>query len=622
MIFGKYVNQYYRKYWYLFISLFLVVCIIDLAQLLIPIIIGNLVTVFTDPNLITITNGNYNKDIARVLTGFTHRFTIASNENLKFYETDFFLVIATVSLIGATMVIGRITWRMISAQTAANIERDLRKEMFSKVINREVSFYDKEKVGGLMSYFTNDIQTIKMCFQEGLVFLTDLVVLGSISILMMIQMSPWITLITAIPLMSFIFLGGAIGKKESKLYKISNDDFEKMSDFAEENLQGFSVIKAFDKENSKQRSFKKYTKDVQGSSISYLKFSSLIDFGENSLLAITFALLLLFCSFSIVTLGKFPIAGNVKQIGDISKFLGLYDSLVWPMIAGGMLIDYVSRGQGARRRIQNFMDQSNYDEVNKDDAITEFKGGIEIKDLSFKYPNTDEYVLKNISLKVEPGTLVGILGKTGSGKSTLVSLLTRIYQVEDNKIFFDGVDINQFSKKDLSKFTSIVLQESFLFTGTIKENIAFSIDNTSDINFDKVIESAKFADIDKDINDFKDKYETIVGEKGSTLSGGQKQRISIARSFYKDPKLLILDDSLSAVDADTEQNIIDNLHSRSNKITTIMISHRVSTIKKADLILVIDKGEIIDRGSHSHLLSNCPLYKEIYQLQQLEKGID
>lgn len=622
MIFGKYVNQYYRKYWYLFISLFLVVCIIDLAQLLIPIIIGNLVTVFTDPNLITITNGNYNKDIARVLTGFTHRFTIASNEYLKFYETDFFLVIATVSLIGATMVIGRITWRMISAQTAANIERDLRKEMFSKVINREVSFYDKEKVGGLMSYFTNDIQTIKMCFQEGLVFLTDLVVLGSISILMMIQMSPWITLITAIPLMSFIFLGGAIGKKESKLYKISNDDFEKMSDFAEENLQGFSVIKAFDKENSKQRSFKKYTKDVQGSSISYLKFSSLIDFGENSLLAITFALLLLFCSFSIVTLGKFPIAGNVKQIGDISKFLGLYDSLVWPMIAGGMLIDYVSRGQGARRRIQNFMDQSNYDEVNKDDAITEFKGGIEIKDVSFKYPNTDEYVLKNISLKVEPGTLVGILGKTGSGKSTLVSLLTRIYQVEDNKIFFDGVDINQFSKKDLSKFTSIVLQESFLFTGSIKENIAFSIDNTSDINFDKVIESAKFADIDKDINDFKDKYETLVGEKGSTLSGGQKQRISIARSFYKDPKLLILDDSLSAVDADTEQNIIDNLHSRSNKITTIMISHRVSTIKKADLILVIDKGEIIDRGSHSHLLSNCPLYKEIYQLQQLEKGID
>lgn len=622
MIFGKYVNKYYRKYFYLFIGIFLVDFIVDLVQLLIPMIIGNIVNVF-DPHVSFENPNQYNKNPLRVLTGFTNPFTVFANENLSFFETDLFVTLLFVLCIGFIIFAGRIGWRLLSAQLGANIENDLRKEMFHKVINRNVSFFDKEKVGGLMSYFTNDLATIKMCFTDGMIYLTDLLVLGVTSIILMMQMSVPITLIVSTPLLLFIIGGAFIGKGESLRYKISNDAFEKMSDYTEENLQGFSVIKAYDKEKERVFRFKKYTKTAADTSMKYLKYSSFIDLAVNSTLAITFALLYMLCSISVVSAFNVPlsISGSIKHVGDLTKFAGYYDSLIWPMMAGALLIDYISRGSGAHKRIKEMMDKDDILSITKSEDNTEFKGKVKFNNLSFSYQDSDNMVLKNISIDIPEKTFVGVLGKTGSGKTTLVSLLSKIYSPKRGMLFIDDKDVLDWNKKDLNKYVSIVLQESYLFTGTIKDNIAFNEEYNAPIDIDRVRECAKFADIDKDIEFFKDGYDTLVGEKGSTLSGGQKQRISIARAMYKKPKLIIFDDSLSAVDADTEKNIIDNLNSKENKVTTIMISHRVSTIKDADLILVMDKGEIIDYGKHKELINRCKLYKDIYNLQLLEKEI-
>lgn len=622
MIFGKCVNKYYKKYWYYFLIIFISDVFVDLIQLLIPMILGNSITAISKTY---VESDQYNTNPFRVFSGFTNKFTIAANENLPFYQTDFFTVIMFILIIGIGIFLGRISWRIFTAKLSSSIEYDIRKEMFDNVINKDVAFFDKEKVGGLMSYFTNDLATIKMCFNDGLIFFTDLTVLGTTSIILMVQLSPIITLITASPLILFIIFGALIGKGESKRYKISNDAFEHMSDFTEENLQGFTTIKSFNKENDRLSRFKKITKDVSTTSISYLKYSSSIDLIINTFLSITFALLFIFCSISILSLGKMPFSGSVKEIGDLSKFMGYYDSLVWPMMAGGMLIDYISRGNGAQKRIYKLINKDdsskniNHNDPTKKttDNSKKIIGDIKIQNLSFSYEGSKVQSLKNISMFIPYGSTIGILGKTGSGKSTLVSLISKIYSIQRNQIYLNNMDLVDIEKSQLNNSLSIVLQDSFLFSGTIKENIAF-YDESENIDENKVIECAKLADIDKDINSFENKYDTFVKEKGTSLSGGQKQRISIARALYKEPRILILDDSLSAVDADTEVNILNNLKNRKEKITTILITQRISTLKNCDCIYVIENGEIIDYGTNNHLLKNCEFYKNVSILQNLE----
>lgn len=618
MIFGKHINSYYRKYWYLFLAVLICDTIVDLVQLLIPMVIGNLVNVFS------LKDGEYSTEIdknpLRVFYGFSNKFTLVASENVAWYQTDMFVVIMAFMIIAILVFLGRMGWRIFSSQIGANIERDLRREMFVSIQRMSLAYYSEKKVGGLLSFFTNDLSTIKMCFTDGLIFTTDLVVLGTCSLVLMFRISWPIALFTCIPLLLFVVLGKVIGDMESKRYKISSDAFELMSDFAEENLQGFQVIKAFRKEKDRAFRFRKYVDDTGRTSVSYLKFSSLIDFSITTYISITYGVLYFLGGYAILKNGNTWLSGNMKTVGDLTKFAGYYECVIWPMIAAGMLIDYASRGKGARERIATILDSKpdiNDEAIKQGQAIS---GDVTFKNLSFRYPGSEIYALENLDFEIKPGTTVGIIGRTGSGKSTLVSLLPKLYNIDRGMLLFDGVDINEINKKDLRESIGFVQQESFLFSGTIKENVAFSENKIGTVDMEKVKECCAFADIDEDIRSFPDGYDTKVGEKGATLSGGQRQRVSIARALYKNPKILILDDSLSAVDADTEKNIVEHLKN-SKKTTTIIIGHRISAIENADLILVMDKGKIIGKGKHEELYKSCSLYHDLVELQRLEKEV-
>ena len=620
MIFGKYINRYYLKYWYLFLSVLISDAIVDIVQLCIPMVIGNLVSVFNakPEDLSPVINTNP----LRILTGFTNSFTTHATETLPFYQTDLFLTLMTMLLIGVIIFVGRMGWRFFSAQIGANIERDLREDMFKHIQKLSLSYYSDKKVGGLLSFFTNDLATIKQCFTDGLIFTTDLLVLGTCSFTLILMLSYQITLFTCIPLVLFIVLGGIVGSGESKRYKISSDTFEALSDYTEENLQGFSVIKTFLKEKDRVTNFKKYSSNVESTSIQYLRYSSLIDFSINTYLTITFGVLFFLCAYSVITFGDASIAGNIKDVGDCSKFAGYYDVLIWPMIAGGMLIDYSSRGSGARKRISTILSAQPDIIDDNNEEREQIKGKVEFRNLSFRYPDSSEDSLSDISFVAEAGMTIGIIGKTGSGKSTLVSLLPKLYNLQRGTLFIDDIDINDWRKADLREHIGYVLQEAFLFSGTIEENIAFSEKNLGQINKDKVSYAAKFADIENDILSFPDGYKTWVKEKGTSLSGGQRQRVSIARAIYKDPSILILDDSLSAVDADTEKNILAHFKSEKNRCTTFVIAHRISAIENSDLILVMNQGKIVGAGKHEDLIDNCPLYHDLVEMQKLEKEVN
>ena len=620
MIFGKYINRYYLKYWYLFLAVLITDALVDIVQLCIPMFIGNLVSIFNaKPEDLSTT---INTNPLRILTGFTNPFTTHATETLPFYQTELFLTLITMLLIGIIIFVGRMGWRFFSAQIGANIERDLREDMFRHIQKLSLSYYSDKKVGGLLSFFTNDLATIKQCFTDGLIFTTDLLVLGTCSFTLMFMLSYQITLFTCIPLVLFIVLGGVVGSGESKRYKISSDTFEELSDYTEENLQGFSVIKSFLKEKDRVTNFKKYSRNVENTSIQYLRYSSLIDFSITTYLTVTFGVLFFLCAYSVITFGDASIAGNIKDVGDCSKFAGYYDVLIWPMIAGGMLIDYSSRGSGARKRISTILSAQPdiVDDNNKE--RNQLKGKVEFRNLSFRYPDSSENSLSDISFTAEPGMTIGIIGKTGSGKSTLVSLLPKLYNLPRGTLFIDDVDINDWRKADLREHIGYVLQEAFLFSGTIEENIAFSEKNLSQIDEDKVSYAARFADIENDILSFPDGYKTMVKEKGTSLSGGQRQRVSIARAIYKDPSILILDDSLSAVDADTEKNILAHFKSEKHRCTTFVIAHRISAIENSDLILVMNQGKIVGIGKHEDLLSDCPLYHDLVEMQKLEKEVN
>lgn len=617
MIFGKYINEYYKKYWYLFFGVFLSDIIVDMIQLTIPLIIGNIISAFT-----TTSTNTYSFSILRPFFGYDGGFIIHANENIPFYQTDFFLTIITILLIGIIIFIGRIGWRYFSAHIASNIERDLREKMFAHIQTMSLSYYNQKKVGGLLSFFTNDLETIKQSFTNGMIFLTDLIVLGTCSLILMSIMSWQMTIFTALPLVIFIIFGGMVGKAEAKKYKISSDAFEDLSDFTEENLQGFSVVKAFLKEKARINSFKKLSTKTESTSVEYLKFASIIELGVNIMLAITFTVLYVLASLSIID-NSLYFAGNITDVGKLTTYVGYYDSLIWPMIAGGLLIDMVSKGQGARKRIAEILDSKadiiDNENLKRDNLL----GEVEFRHLSFSYPDGKEIkALDDISFKVEKGMTVGIIGKTGSGKSTLVSLLPKLYNLDRGMLFIDGIDIMDWQKNDLREHIGYVLQEGFLFSGTIKDNIAFSEKEINTYDMDKIIAASKFANVHNDIDSFLDKYDTIVGEKGATLSGGQRQRVSIARAIYKNPRMLILDDSLSAVDADTEKEIIENISNKDSGLTTFIIAHRISAVEKADLILVLDNGKLVGKGKHKDLYNSCKLYHDLCELQKLEKEVN
>ena len=580
MLLGKYINKYYLIFsWALLLGIIALI-FVDLAQLKIPEI------------------------YSAIIDGLNGKGTPLTKESLLDYCMTLFIVIAI-------MVVGRVLWRVCFYGSAIQTSKLIRQKMFDHAKDLPQEYYSKNKVGGLMSLFTNDVNTIQECFGDGILYLFDAIGLGSLAIYKMFKLNSTLALLSIIPLILLIIIGAIVGGYMEKKWRNRQEVFSELSDFSQESFSGISVIKAFVKEFKELWAFKKLNKKNEDANIEYVKASTLLH------ILITLLVQSVMCL--ILGYGGYIIYADLDQsftIGKLIEFMSYFNSCIWPMMALSMLIDLTSRGKASLSRISEFLDYKNNILDKNIEYDGEIKGSIEFKNLTFKYPYSDVEVLKDVSFKINAGENIGIIGKTGVGKTTIVDLILRLYNVEDNSIYIDGVDINRIPIKTIRKYSAYVPQDNFLFSDTIESNIAFAYEN---IDSDSIIRAASLADVHENIINFEKGYQTILGERGVTISGGQKQRTSIARALIKDAPILILDDSVSAVDTKTEQVIISNLKETRKGKTTILIAHRISTIKSLDKILFIENGKVLGFDTHSNLYNSLESYRNLVELQKLEE---
>lgn len=579
MLFGKNVNEYYLKYWYYILIGIIALIFVDVYQLRIPDIIGNIVDEINE-----------------------QRITIQSIEES----------VKQMAIVVLVMFIGRFTWRVCIFGNGVRIQADMRAKLFKKSEVLSQVYYQENKVGSIMALYTNDLMTIRQVFGSGMIMLIDAIFLGVIAFVKMLKMNMMLTIISVIPLTFLAIASVFVGRYMKKKFLKRQEAYANLSDFAQESFSGLSVIKAFLKEAEELRRFSKINKENMDKNIDYVKTQMLLE-------RLLFGFLIGSVFVILYAIGGYIIYEGSNpdfKIGTLTKFIAYFDTLIWPMMAIASLINLSSQARASMDRIDEML---NYEVEIKDskDIIKDhqIEGQIEFNNLSFTYPKANRQVLNNISINIPKGTSIGLIGKTGCGKSTLVDLLLRIYNVEENKILLDGVDIMKLPIKQVREAISYVPQDNFLFSDTIANNIGFS---KKEINMDDVRSASLASDVDENIMDFNEQYETVLGERGVTVSGGQKQRISIARALMKNSQILILDDSVSAVDTKTEETIINNLKELRKDKTTILIAHRITTVKKLDRIIVMDDGNIVGYGTHEELEKTCPLYQNMVYLQRLE----
>ena len=507
------------------------------------------------------------------------------------------------------MVIGRFLWRACFFGTAIKVETDLRGKMFDRCKDLSQNYYHKNKVGNLMSLFTNDLETIHECLGMGILSFLDASVLGVWSLIKMFQMNKMLTLLSLIPMSLMLIIGTIVRKYMMKKWETRQEAFSRLSDYSQESYSGIAVIKAFVKEAKELLVFRWLNKKNEDANVDHTKASTLLN------VFVTLFVESVICV--ILGYGGYLVHENVFNAGEFIEFIGYFNLIIWPITAISQLIEMQSRGKASLNRIGRLLDtEIEIKDSESTEDVCEIKGDIEFKNLTFRYEGSEYDALKNVSFKINQGENVGIVGKTGSGKTTVVDLILRTYNVDNDTILIDGIDINKIPIKQLRQNCAYVPQDNFLFSDTIGNNIAFASD--SDDVF-TVEESARLADIHSNIVEFSRGYETVLGERGVTVSGGQKQRISIARALMKNAPILILDDSVSAVDTKTEKIILENLKSVRKNKTTILIAHRISTVENMDKIIFIDDGKISAIGTHSELYNSSKDYKTMVELQRLEE---
>lgn len=585
MVFGKHVNKYYLKYGYLLILGIIALIAVDYFQLEIPEIYG------------------------MVINGMDKGYVLIDGARVPF-DGAFLLdrICMPMLVVILIIVVGRFLWRVCFLGSGIKVEADIRDQMFHHCKNLSQQYYQVNKVGNLMSLFTNDLETIQECFGWGVLMLCDALFLGGLAIVKMWQMHGLLTLLSLIPMVCMLAISLIVGKFLTTKWDARQEAFSKLSDFSQENFSGIAVIKAFVKEVKELLAFKKLSKENEDINVEYTKYSTLLR------ISITLFIESVICV--ILGYGGYLVYAGTFNGGQLFEFMGYFSSVIWPVMAVSELIEMSSRGQASINRVSELLN-AKQDVIDREGVVDveEVKGEIEFKNLDFVYPDGEVEVLKDVSFKINPGENVGIVGKTGSGKTTIVDLLLRVYNVPDGTLFVDGHDVNDVSIGSLRKFMAYVPQDNFLFSDTIENNIAFASDDKS---FDRVVEYAKLSDIHDNVMEFKEGYQTILGERGVTVSGGQKQRISIARALMKDAPVLILDDSVSAVDTKTEKAILTNLAQTRKGKTTILIAHRISTIVGMDKIIYLEDGRVLDVGTHSELYARCEEYKTAVDLQKLE----
>lgn len=522
------------------------------------------------------------------------------------------LIEAIIYILGITLLIafGRFMWRIYVNGTSRHIEYDIRSKFFRHIQKLSSTFYDERKTGDLMALATNDLNAVRNSLGPGVIMFFDAIVLTMATIIIMLTINVKLTILSLLPLPFVALASQRFGKRIHKKFTKVQSCFSKLTDIVQENFSGIRIVKAFVQEEKEYEKFMEENNKNFEANMDFIRiwgvFSPLIEF----ISSLSFALL-------IIVGGTLVVLGDIS-LGDFVTFNMYLGNLVWPMMAIGWVINNLQRGLASLERIEEVLriKPDIYDE--EVDHVDDLKGDIVIKDLTFSYPNTKVPALKKVNLTIKEGQTLGIVGKTGSSKSTLISLLLRLYNVEDNKIFIGGRDINNISLHSLRQNIGFVSQDPFLFSTTLAENIALAHE---EVDMEKIERATIRADIYDNIMEFPLKFETIVGERGTTLSGGQKQRSSIARALIKDPDILILDDCLSAVDAKTEAKILKNLKEVVKNRTSIIVSHRISAVKDADNIIVLKDGEIVEEGTHEKLKSIDGLYKDIFEKQQIEEQI-
>lgn len=585
MLFGKYINKYYLKYGWLLLLGVAALFLVDYFQLKVP------------------------EFYRYVIDGINKGFVEINGENVPF-DLDFLFknVCNPMLIVIAVMVCGRFLWRTCFFNSAIWVETDLRKRMFDRCKNLSQEYYSRNKVGNLMSLFTNDIDTINECFGWGVLMLGDVVMLGGLSLAKMAKMDLKLTLLSLIPLGFMLAIGIIMSKYMMKKWEERQEAYSALSDFSQEGFSGIAVIKAFVKEFKELAAFKRLNKNNENANVTYVKYSMLLN--------IFVTLFVESVTCVILAYGGYLVYNKTFTAGELIEFIGYFNSTIWPIMAISELIEMTSRGRGSLKRISELLDTEPtvVDGANVAE-LENMRGDIEFKGLTFNYPGVENSVLKDVSFKINAGESVGIIGKTGCGKTTIVDLILRVYDVPRGTLFIDGHDVLDLSIKSVRENIAYVPQDNFLFSDTIANNIAFAGESSP-----KSIENAaKLADVHDNISEFAEGYQTVLGERGVTVSGGQKQRISIARAINKNAPALILDDSVSAVDSKTESAILANLAKNREGRTTILIAHRISTVEGFDKIIFMDDGKIIDVGSHEELLSRCADYKKAVELQKIEK---
>ena len=586
MIFGKHINRYYLKYAHWLIVGLLSLILVDFLQLEIP------------------------KLYRTVINGMNMGYVMIDGVRTAF-DMDFVLdqVCMPMVKIILAMVFGRFMWRICFFGSAVRLEEDLRNRMFDHAKNLSREYYQVNKVGNLMSLFTNDLDTVQECFGWGVMMMCDALLMGALAVSNMWQMDHMLTVLSLIPMGFLLASATIVGKRMMEKWDIRQEAFSRMSDFAQESFSGIAVTKAFVKEAKELWAFKKLNVENEDANIDHTKIS------------VTFRVMVMLFVESVVCVilgyGGYLVYKGRFNAGQLVEFIAYFNAVVWPIMAVSELIDMTSRGKASLERLGELLDAKiNVTDRENTQDLTDVRGHIEFRNLTFRYPDGEFDALKNISFTIEAGENVGLVGKTGSGKTTLVDLILRTYNVPNGTIFIDGRDVNEVSIRSVRDNCAYVPQDNFLFSDTIENNIAFGVDSH---NENAVTAAARLADVHSNIKEFQLGYGTVLGERGVTVSGGQKQRISIARALMKDAPILILDDSVSAVDTKTETTILSNLRATRAGKTTILIGHRISTIEKMDKIIFIDDGALAAVGKHVQLYETCEAYRKMVDLQRLEE---
>lgn len=581
----QHLNKYFLKYkWQLLLGL-VITLISKVFTVLVPRFIGN------SSNIIEL-----------YISG-----DITSLDNYKMQLLTNIGLVVGIALLSAVFTF---FMRQTIIVVSRHIEYDLKNEIFQQYQNLSLNFYKKNRTGDLMNRISEDVGKVRMYAGPAYMYSVSTIGLFMVAIPYMIYLSPKLTLYTIIPLPILSFAIYKLSKAIHKRSTVVQEYLSKLNTFTQETFSGISVIKSYGLEPQTNDGFTDLSNTSKDKNISLVKVQ-----------AFFFPLMILLIGASNIIViymgGRMLIDGTIENFGILVQFLLYVNMLTWPVAVIGWVTSMIQQAEASQKRINEFL-QEEPEIKNHIIETTELKGAIAFKDVTFTYDDTNITVLKNISFEVNPGETLAIIGKTGSGKSTILELIGRLYDVSSGAINVDDTNLIDLNLNSLRTSIGYVPQDAFLFSESIKDNIKFGKANATDKD---VIEAAKNASVHGNIVGFSNGYDTILGERGITLSGGQKQRVSIARAIIQDPEILLFDDCLSAVDTETEEAILKNLNEISAQKTTIIVSHRISSGKNANKIIVLDDGEILQQGTHAQLISVDGYYKELYEKQLSEKEI-